>query len=133
MDAHLADINMGRLRAPADDPVVAEFVDALDHIALAESGPGFVWRYRTDAGNALAERPYADPLIILNLSVWTSPDAVRDFTIDRHTRRSMRSASHTSSRQQSPSRLDLWPPHTIGVESLAHGFATMGGVAGATN
>lgn len=81
MEAHLAQINIGRLRAPADDPIVAEFMNALDEInALAEASPGFVWRYQTEAGNAVATRPYPDPLMIVNMSVWTSPEALKAYT-----------------------------------------------------
>ena len=72
MDGYqLAQINVGRLRAPVDSPVVAEFMDALDPInALADASPGFVWRFQTDEGNATAVRPYDDDSILVNLSVW---------------------------------------------------------------
>ena len=36
---------------------MADFVANLDRInALAESAPGFVWRFQTDAGDATAAR-----------------------------------------------------------------------------
>ena len=59
MDGYqLAQINVGRLRAPVDSPLVAEFMAALDPInALAEASPGFVWRFQTEDGNATAVRP----------------------------------------------------------------------------
>ena len=42
---HLAQINIGRLRAPIDDPMIADFKNNLDSInAQAEASPGFVWR-----------------------------------------------------------------------------------------
>jgi Domain of unknown function (DUF3291) len=41
----LAQINIGRLIAPIDDPKIAEFVANLEPInALADRSPGFVWR-----------------------------------------------------------------------------------------
>ena len=77
---HLAQLNVGRLRAPTDDPLVAEFMAALDPInALADRSPGFVWRFQTEEGNATAERPYDDDTIIVNYSTWTSLDALTDF------------------------------------------------------
>jgi hypothetical protein len=81
MDGYqLAQINVGRLRAPVDSPLVAEFMDALDPInALAETSPGFVWRFQTEDGNATAVRPYDDDRILVNMSVWTSPEALADF------------------------------------------------------
>ena len=74
---HLAQINVGRLRAPTDDPMIAEFMDALDEInALAERSPGFVWRFQTEDGNATAVRPYEDELVLVNMSVWESAEAL---------------------------------------------------------
>jgi hypothetical protein len=81
MEWHLAQLNIGRLRAEVDDPSVAEFMDNLDPInALAETSPGFVWRLQTDEGNATAIRAFPDdPLMALNLSVWESIEALADF------------------------------------------------------
>ncbi len=80
MEMHLAQINVGRLRAPVDDPMIADFYDALDEInALAERSPGFVWRLQTDEGNATSIRPYEDELIAVNMSVWESVDALADY------------------------------------------------------
>ncbi len=78
--AELAQINVARLQAPIDDPLVAEFVDALDAInALAERSPGFRWRFQTEDGNATAVRPYDDDLIIINITVWESIEALADY------------------------------------------------------
>src|SRR5262245_57997975 len=77
---HLAQLNTGRLRAPTDDPLVAEFMAALDVInALAEASPGFVWRFQTEDGNATAVRPFEDDLLLINMSVWESVDALGDY------------------------------------------------------
>ncbi len=80
MNYHLAQINIGRLVAPLDDPKIAEFVAQLDPVnALADSAPGFVWRLQSDSGNA-TDIPYSDdPLVIVNMSVWESMEALRDF------------------------------------------------------
>lgn len=76
-DWHLAQINVGRLVAPQGDPGVQPFFEALDRInALADSSPGFVWRLQGDGGNATAIQVTPDPLFILNMSVWTDPDAL---------------------------------------------------------
>jgi hypothetical protein len=76
----LAQLNVGRLRAPTDDPVVAEFMEALDPInALADRSPGFVWRFQTEDGNATAERPFPDDTILVNYSTWESLEALGDF------------------------------------------------------
>jgi Domain of unknown function (DUF3291) len=76
----LAQLNVGRLVAPTDSPLVAEFMDALDSInALADSSPGFVWRFQTDEGNAIAERPFDDDRILVNFSTWETIDALADY------------------------------------------------------
>ncbi|MEL6288602.1 MAG: DUF3291 domain-containing protein, partial [Pseudomonadota bacterium] len=50
---HLAQLNIGHLRYPIDDPRIADFVANLDRInAVAERSPGFVWRFKDDTGNA---------------------------------------------------------------------------------
>src|SRR5690348_2098728 len=78
---HLAQFNIGRLRASTDDPRLAEFMANLDPInALAEATPGFVWRLQTEDGNATAIRPYAgDELMAVNMSVWESMEALADY------------------------------------------------------
>jgi hypothetical protein len=76
----LAQINVGRLRAPVDDPLVAEFMAALDPInALADASAGFRWRLQTEDGNATAVRPYEDDSILINMSVWESVEVLGDY------------------------------------------------------
>ena len=83
---HLAQINIGRLRAPTDDPMIAEFMAALDEInALAERSPGFVWRFMTEDGNATAVRPFEDELMLINMSAWESIESLGIMSIDRIT------------------------------------------------
>lgn len=77
---HLAQINIGRLRAETDDPMIAEFMAALDEInALAERSLGFVWRFMTEDGNATAVRPFEDELLLINMSVWESVESLGDY------------------------------------------------------
>lgn len=81
MTWHLAQLNIGRLRAPIDDPALADFVANLDPInALADATPGFVWRLQTEEGNATAIRPFADDeLMAINMSVWESMEALAEY------------------------------------------------------
>jgi hypothetical protein len=65
MKAHLAQVNIGRMKAPLEDPLMAGFVGRLDEInALADRSPGFVWRLQTGEGNATYLRPYDDDRIL---------------------------------------------------------------------
>lgn len=78
---HLAQINVGRLHAPVDHPMIADFVANLDRInALADGTPGFVWRLVGEGNNATDIQPRPDdPLFAVNLSTWTSLDALAGF------------------------------------------------------
>ncbi len=77
---HLAQVNIGRLRAPIDDPLIAGFVTRLEDInALADRSPGFIWRLQTEDGNATYLRPYNDERIIVNMSVWASVEHLKEY------------------------------------------------------
>jgi hypothetical protein len=78
---HLAQVNMGRIKAPLDSGVMKGFMSRLDEInALADCCPGFVWRLQTSEGNATYFRPYAeDDSILLNMSVWESVEALKNY------------------------------------------------------
>ena len=70
---HIAQLNIARVRAPLDDPLMADFMAALDRInALADNSPGFIWRLQSEEGNATEYRPYEDERILVNMSVWES-------------------------------------------------------------
>lgn len=76
----IAQINIGRIRAPLEDPLMAGFVERLAEInALAEQSPGFVWRLQTPAGDATYLRPYDDDRILINMSVWESAEALKTY------------------------------------------------------
>ena len=77
---HLAQCNIGRLVAPADDPRVADFFAELDRVnAIADASPGFVWRLKDESNNAMAIGPTPDPRVALNMSVWEDADALFAF------------------------------------------------------
>ncbi len=77
---HLAQINIARMLAPLDDPMMADFVAELDPVnALAEESPGFVWRLQSEEGDATAFRVFEDDHILVNMSVWESLDALQQY------------------------------------------------------
>ena len=81
MSYHLAQINIGRLIAPIDDPKIAEFMAQLEPInALADKARGFVWRLQSASGNA-TDITYdeRDRSILVNMSVWESLEALRNY------------------------------------------------------
>ncbi|MCI3132210.1 DUF3291 domain-containing protein [Phenylobacterium aquaticum] len=77
---HLAQINIGTLKAPVDAPETAEFVANLGVInALAESQPGFIWRLTGDGDDATDIQPFENPLMAVNMSVWTDTESLAAF------------------------------------------------------
>jgi len=72
MAHYLAQINISRLLAPLHDPKIAAFVAQLEPInALADKAPGFVWRLKSESGNA-TDIAYDNPFVIVN-----TPEVVR--------------------------------------------------------
>lgn len=79
-DFLVAQLNIARMIAPLDDPVMREFVEALEPVnALADASPGFVWRLQDDSGDATSIQGFEDPSLLINLSLWLSIEALRDF------------------------------------------------------
>lgn len=75
MAFHLAELNVARLLYPLDHPAVAEFAAGIERInRLAEESPGFVWRWPD------GPHPWSgDPLVLVNMSVWESPEALKGY------------------------------------------------------
>ena len=87
----LAQCNIARLRAPLDSPALSGFVGALDSInALAERTSGFVWRLQTEDGNATSIRAFDDDMLLINMSVWESVEALGAFVYNSEHREIMR-------------------------------------------
>ncbi|MDP9187867.1 MAG: DUF3291 domain-containing protein [Actinomycetota bacterium] len=79
----IAQVNIARAKQPLDSPLLAEFVAALEPVnALADAAPGFVWRLQDETGDATSIRAYADELMIVNMSVWESIEALWEFVYD---------------------------------------------------
>jgi len=78
---HIAQVNIGRVKAPVDQPIMAGFMARLDEInTLADRSPGFVWRLQTSEGNATYFRPYThDDSILMNMSVWETVESLRHY------------------------------------------------------
>jgi hypothetical protein len=82
-DHHLAELNIGRLLAPTDDPRVAEFMANLDRVnGLGKRMPGFVWMMEGSGapgtGNTDAKIG-GDPQFVSNLTVWETAEQLETF------------------------------------------------------
>lgn len=78
---HLAQLNIAKMIGKnINDPVMVEFVAQLDTInALAEQSKGFVWRLKSDEGNATSYNPFGDDRIIINYSIWENAIDLREY------------------------------------------------------
>ncbi|WP_322894029.1 MULTISPECIES: DUF3291 domain-containing protein [unclassified Yoonia] len=79
----LAELNIGRLLAPTDDPRVKEFMDNLDRVnGLGKRMPGFVWMMEGSGepgtGNTDAKIG-GDPQFVSNLTVWEDVESLEKF------------------------------------------------------
>ena len=78
----LAQVNVSRLLAPLDSPLLVDFMAALDEVnAEADRSPGFVWRLQTEDGNATAIRAFGWDVagshgVIVNLTVWEDVESL---------------------------------------------------------
>lgn len=80
MELHLAQINIAKMLAPIDSPVMADFVSNLDRInQIADNSDGFVWRLKDDSNNATSVKVFDDDFLIVNMSVWENTDALFQF------------------------------------------------------
>ena len=111
MAFQLAQINIGRLVAPIDDPRLADFVAHLDPVnRLAEAAPGFVWRLQSDSGNATDVAYGDDPLVIVNMSVWESLATLRDYTYASHHIQVFRERAKWFEKMDRPNYCLWWVP-----------------------
>jgi uncharacterized protein DUF3291 len=121
MTHHLAQINISRLLAPLDDPRLADFVAQLAPVnAIADQSPGFVWRLQSALGNATDIAYSDDPFVIVNMSVWESLEALRNFTYRAHHLEVFRDRAKWFEKATQPNYCLWWIP--IGhIPSVAEG------------
>ena len=77
----LAQVNVARMRSSLDTPEMSAFVAAIDPVLrIAEESDGFVWRYADGHGHTVTVRADGADTMVVNLSVWTSYEALHAFT-----------------------------------------------------
>ena len=63
---------------------LADFADGLPVVnGAGEQSPGYVWRLQSDSGDATDIQVFDDPLIIVNLTVWESLEALQGVRLPR--------------------------------------------------
>ena len=87
------------------------FMSRLDEInAIADGTPGFVWRLQTEEGNATSIHAFDDPMLLVNMSVWESVEALHEFTYRSDHRELLRSRADWFERHEGPFQVLWWVP-----------------------
>jgi hypothetical protein len=118
MHYHLAQVNVARMRAPLDSPLLATFAARIDPVnAAADDAPGFVWRL-LDASSVRTE---GDPLLLFNLSVWESIDALKQYTYSAGHAQVFRARAEWFEKPDKPHLAMWWIPagHIPGIPEAA--------------
>ncbi|MEM9705686.1 MAG: DUF3291 domain-containing protein [Pseudomonadota bacterium] len=80
---HLAELNIGRLLAPTDDPRVKDFMDNIDRINnLGKRMPGFVWMMEGSGAPGTGNTEHkldGDEQFVSNLTVWENVESLERF------------------------------------------------------
>ena len=76
----LAQLNIAKAKYDMDQPEIAEFANNLDKVnSIAEQSEGFVWRLKDETGNATEIAVSDDPNLLVNMSVWTDVESLKNF------------------------------------------------------
>jgi len=87
----LAQLNIAKAKYALDQPQIKDFVDNLDIVnATAQSSDGFIWRLTDESGDATSIVAFDDSSIIVNMSVWTDVNSLKNFMFRTHHRDFMR-------------------------------------------
>lgn len=125
---HLAHSNIARMRAPLEDPIMAGFVERLEPLnALADQSPGFVWRMQDEEGDATAIRVFEDELILFNMSVWESIEALEEYAYRSAHVEAVRARGNWFEPMRRPTMILWWIPagHIPSVEEARERFSML--------
>ena len=77
---NLAQVNIAKMLAPINDPIMQDFVNNLDRINVtADQAKGFVWRLQSEKDNATAIKVFEDESLVINMSVWADMDSLFNY------------------------------------------------------
>jgi len=106
---HIAQLNIAKAKTSLQDPLMHEFMINLEPVnAIAEASPGFVWRLQDESGDATSIQVFDDPNLIVNMSVWESIEALKDFMFKTHHVDFLKRKSEWFSKMHEPSHVLWW-------------------------
>ena len=108
---HIAQVNIGLGLGVPTDPVMAGFVEQIDYMnSVAERSAGFVWRLKTEEGDATSIQLFGDERIIVNMSVWTSIEALYRYAFESDHRGPLRDRKKWFAKMDRPQSTLWWIP-----------------------
>jgi hypothetical protein len=116
LPVHLAQVNVSRLLAPLSSPQLAGFVAASGPVeAAGAAAEGFVWRTHAEVAPGRRLHPFAWDLgdsagLVVNLSVWESPEALDRFVHGAPHREALRQRRSWFARHPEASSALWWVP-----------------------
>lgn len=87
---HLAQVNLARTKAPFNHPMMAGLTSRIAEMnALAESSPGFIWRFTSESDGDNRLELFSDYFVpfdrerfFFNMSVWESVEALQHYAFE---------------------------------------------------
>lgn len=116
---HLAQLNIAKAKYDLDAPQIKEFVDNLEPVnSIAEQCDGFIWRLQDENGDATNIKAFSDPKMIVNMSVWASVNALKNFMFKTHHRDFLRRKTEWFENTSEHNYVLWWVPegHTPSLE-----------------
>jgi hypothetical protein len=77
---------------------------------MADTAPGFVWRLQSEAGNATDIVYSDDPFVIVNMSVWESVEALREYAYSSNHMQVFRDRAKWFEKMDKPQYCLWWVP-----------------------
>ena len=77
---------------------------------LADRAPGFIWRLQSDSGNATDIAWGDDPHVIVNMSVWESIEALREYAYGSKHRELLRDKARWFAKMEQATYCMWWVP-----------------------
>jgi len=109
-DFHVAHVNVALPREPIMSELLAGFVALMEPVnAAADQAEGFVWRCQLVEEPGFKEVPgLADDRLLVNMSVWESVEALREFTFTARDHRAAMQQRRTWFEPLPPPYTALW-------------------------
>ena len=109
----LAELNIAQMREPLESDLLFEFRTFIAPInELADSSPGFVWRFAPDIVENGTDQPHPfdEDELLINMSVWEELESLREFAFKTSHSYFVRHGKKWFHKMQHPHLVLWWVP-----------------------